>query len=53
LISTITRLAQIPEVAVERELIDRNPAQRKRRRLKERRPERTWLDCAEQIIALL
>ncbi|HKI86400.1 MAG TPA: phage integrase SAM-like domain-containing protein, partial [Thermoanaerobaculia bacterium] len=36
---TITRLAQIIEVAVERELIDRNPARGKRRRLKERRPE--------------
>ena len=50
---TITRLAQILEVAVERELIDRNPARGKRRRLKERRPERTWLDRAEQIVALL
>jgi integrase len=50
---TITRLAQILEVAVERELIDRNPARGKRRRLKERRPERTWLDRAEQIAALL
>ena len=50
---TITRLAQILEVAVEHELIDRNPARGKRRRLKERRPERTWLDRAEQIAALL
>jgi integrase len=50
---TITRLAQILEVAVERELIGRNPARGKRRRLKERRPERTWLDRAEQIVALL
>lgn len=50
---TITRLAQILVVAVERELIDRNPARGKRRRLKERRPERTWLDRAEQIVALL
>lgn len=50
---TITRLAQILEVAVERELIERNPARGKRRRLKERRPERTWLDRAEQIAALL
>jgi len=50
---TITRLAQILEVAVERELIDRNSARGKRRRLKERRPERTWLDRAEQIVALL
>jgi integrase len=50
---TITRLAQILEVAVERELIARNPARGKRRRLKERRPERTWLDRAEQIAELL
>ncbi|MGH2973727.1 MAG: hypothetical protein ACRDLL_02520 [Solirubrobacterales bacterium] len=50
---TITRLAQILEVAFERELIDRNPARGKRRRLKERKPERTWLDRAEQIVALL
>ncbi len=50
---TITRLAQILEVAVERELIGRNPARGKRRRLKERKPERTWLDRAEQIVALL
>jgi len=50
---TITRLAQVLEVAVERELIGRNAARGKRRRLKERRPERTWLDRAEQIAALL
>jgi integrase len=50
---TITRLAQILEVAVEREVIGRNPARGKRRKLKERRPERTWLDRAEQIVALL
>jgi hypothetical protein len=31
---TITRLAQILEVAVEYELIDRNPAKGKRRRVK-------------------
>lgn len=40
-------------LAFERELIDRNPARGKRRRLKERKPERTWLDRAEQIVALL
>jgi integrase len=50
---TITRLAQILEIAVERELIGRNPARGKRRRLKERKPERSWLDRAEQIVALL
>ena len=35
---TIQRLAQILDVAVERELIDRNPARGKRRRLKQRKP---------------
>jgi integrase len=50
---TIMRLAQILEVAVERELIARNPARGRRRRLKQRNPERTWLDRAEQIVALL
>jgi integrase len=50
---TIGRLAQILEVAVERELIDRNPARGRRRRLKQRAPQRTWLDRAEQIEALL
>ena len=50
---TITRLAQILEVAVERELIDRNPARGRRRRLRPRTPQRTWLDRAEQITALL
>ena len=50
---TITRLAQILEVAVEGELLPRNPARGKRRRLKERKPQRTWLDRVEQITALL
>ncbi len=50
---TITRLAQILEVAVEYGLIDRNPAKGKRRRLKASRPAPVWLDSAEQIAALL
>jgi integrase len=50
---TIGRLAQILEVAGERELIDRNPARGRRRRLKQRAPERSWLDRAEQIEAFL
>src|SRR5262249_19183053 len=33
--------------------ISRNPARGKRRRLKQRKPERTWLDRAAQIEALL
>jgi integrase len=52
---TITRLGQILEVAVERELISRNPAKvgGKRRKVKATRPQRTYLDRAEQIDALL
>jgi integrase len=50
---TITRLAQILEVAVEYELIDRNPAKGRRRRLKVARPVPVWLDSTEQIEALL
>jgi integrase len=52
---TITRLGQILEVAVERELIDRNPAKigGKRRKLKTTKPDRVYLDRAEQIEALL
>jgi integrase len=52
---TITRLGQILEVAVERELIPRNPAKvgGKRRKLKTRQPERSYLDRADQIESLL
>ena len=52
---TITRLGQILEVAVERELIPRNPAKvgGKRRHVKERAPVRSYLDAARQIVALL
>jgi len=50
---TITRLAQVLEDAVEYDLIDRNPALGRRRRLKAPRPHRVWLDRAEQITALL
>jgi integrase len=52
---TITRLGQILEVAVERELIARNPAKigGKRRRAKASKPQRAYLDRAEQITALL
>jgi integrase len=50
---TITRLAQILEVAVERELLVRNPARGKRRKLRQRKPRRTTLDRAEQIEAVL
>jgi len=50
---TITRMAQILEVAVEYGLIDRNPAKGKRRRVKASRPAPVWLDRAEQISVLL
>ena len=50
---TITRLAQILEVAVEYEVIDRNPAKGKRRRVKAGKPAPVWLDRAEHIGALL
>jgi integrase len=50
---TLTLMAAILEVAVERELIPRNPAKGKHRRAPERAPRRTYLDRAEQIAALL
>ena len=50
---TITRLAQILEVAVEYELIERNPAKGKRRRVKGSKPSPIWLDRAEHIAVLL
>ena len=52
---TITRLGQILEVAVEIELIHRNPAKvgGKRRKLKTRQPERSYLDRADQIGSML
>jgi integrase len=40
-------------MAVEYELTDRNPAKGRRRRLAATKPNRPWLDRAEQIIALL
>jgi integrase len=50
---TLVRLAQILEVAVERELIGRNPARGRRRRLKVGKSAPAWLDSAEHIAALL
>jgi integrase len=46
-------LASILEVAVEYELVGRNPAKGRRRRLPAPSPRRTWLDRAEHIVALL
>lgn len=51
--ATLTRLAQVLEVAVEYELIARNPAAGRRRRLRTSRPRPVHLDAAEQIVALL
>ncbi len=49
----VTLLAAILERAVERELIVRNPAKGKGRRVRERAPARSYLDSAGQIVALL
>lgn len=50
---TISALAAILEMAVEYELIQRNPARGRRRRLAAVRPTRSWLDRAQHITALL
>jgi integrase len=50
---TLTTLAAILETAVEYELIDRNPARGRRRRLPAIAPRRSWLDRADHIAALL
>jgi integrase len=51
---TLKRLAQILELAVDYGYLPRNPAASKggRRRVKERQPQRTWVE-PEQLIALL
>jgi len=50
---TIATLASVLEVAVEYEIIDRNPAHGRRRRLRSSKPKRAWLDRADHIAALL
>ncbi len=50
---TIATLATILEVAVEYDLVDRNPAHGRRRRLRYSVPKRPWLDRADHIVALL
>lgn len=50
---TVTLLGAILESAVERDLIARNPARGKKRRVREHATRRTYLDTAEQISALL
>jgi integrase len=50
---TLATLAAILETAVEYELIARNPARGRRRRLPAAAPRRSWLDRADHIAALL
>jgi integrase len=52
---TLTRLGQILEVALEYELVDVNSARvgGRRRRVRAVKPPQTYLDRAEQIVALL
>ena len=50
---TLTLLAAILERAVERDLIARNPAKGKDRRVRERAPTRSYLESAGQIQTLL
>lgn len=50
---TLTRLAQILEVAVEYGHVERNTAKGRRRRLRAPAPKRTWLDRADQVESLL
>jgi integrase len=50
---TVTLLAAILEGAVERELIPRNPARGRKRRVRERAPHRSYLETASQMSALL
>lgn len=49
---TLKRLCQILDVAEEYGHIDRNPARGRRRRLKESKPRRSWVE-PEQLMALL
>jgi integrase len=51
--ATITLLAQILEAAADRDLIGRNPARGRGRKVRERAPARTYLETAGQIAALL
>jgi integrase len=50
---TLTTLAAILEVALEYELVPRNVAKGRRRRLPAKTPRRTWIDRADHIVALL
>jgi integrase len=50
---SVVLAAQIMEGAVERELLQRNPFQGERRRAREGKSRRSYLDSAEQVEALL
>jgi hypothetical protein len=50
---TITRLAKIVEAAMEYELIDRDVARARRRKLEQTKYRGTFLDGVDQIVALL
>ena len=50
---TLRLLSKILDVAAERDLIARNPAAGRRRRVRVRKPQRSYLDTAEHIAALL
>jgi integrase len=50
---TLAVLCAIFEIAVEYDLIARNPARGRRRRLPASPPQRSWIDRAEHITALL
>jgi integrase len=51
--ATITLLGMILEAALDRDLIGRNPARGRGRKVRERAPRRTYLETAEQIASLL
>jgi integrase len=50
---SLVMLAAVLESAIERELIVRNPAKGRRRRVLEHAPRRSYLETAEQIAAVL
>jgi integrase len=50
---TLKHLSGILDLALEYELIGRNPAKGKRRRLKANRPRPVYLDGVEQLVAML
>lgn len=50
---TLSTLAAILDLACDYDLIERNPAVGRRRRLRVARPTRSWLDRAEHICALV